>query len=415
MSTIDEWRVKISLLLSGMVIFGIFTDGNQGVLNISAALLLLFTLYDTVKNRKNIKSGVISFIKNNRIFVLFNLWVIICAVFFTYAQFSQQALLEYAKDWRYVLVLFLFYISNISHRQQAQKTLIVALISTLFFIIFIAPIMMIMRDYDQPLYLQLRYGFAFYIVLLFPFAFSAFFQLKNKITKLLMLILSLSAFIAILYAGSRGGFLSLLIESLVIIFIFSNSYKKFFLYCSSLLVIFISVIMISYHTIGQVKNKVDQTISAQNITSSRDKIISTRYPLIMENIQNNLFGIGYGSVAYNQFLLDHNAKKISGGGGFSERKGHYVYNNDEPFVLNIAYNIGFVGLALFIISLLNNLKTIAYSIREIKNILNISLFSSIIGYFFIYCLFEYVFIEIFLLYTILIFIFLYSRTVEKSR
>ena len=414
MSSVDGWRIKISLLLSGMVLFGIFTDGNQGVLNISAALLFLLTLYDAAKNRKNIKNGVISFIKNNKTFMLFNLWAIFCAIFFTYAQFSQQALLEYTKDWRYVLILFLFYISNINHREEAQKTLVVALIGTLFFIIFIAPIMMIMRNYDQPLYLQLRYGFAFYIVLLFPFAFSAFFQLKNKLVKSLMLILSLSAFIAILYAGSRGGFLSLLVESLLIIFIFSNGYKKFFIYCSALLVIFLSVMTISYHTVEQVKNKVDQTISAQNMSSSRDKIITTRYPIIMESIQNNIVGIGYGSVAYNQFLRDHNAKIISGGGKFSERKGYYVYNNDEPFVLNIAYNIGFVGLILFIFSLLISLKSMIYSIRESKNIVNTSLFASAIGYFFIYCLFEFMFVEIFLLYTVLTFIFVYYKSAEKT-
>ncbi|OBY36999.1 hypothetical protein PR729_09945 [Providencia rettgeri] len=157
----------------------------------------------------------------------------------------------------------------------------------------------------------------------------------------------------------------------------------------------------SYHYIPQVKNKINQSLYSQNLTSHRDKIIETRFPIFTQSVSYQLTGVGYGSVAYNQFLLDNKAPTNQGGMGYSKKKKESFYNNDEPFFLNITYNIGFIGLALFLIAFFVNMRDLLRDIKKEKNILNIGIFVSSIGYFLVYCLFEFIFIDIFILYNIL--------------
>lgn len=86
----------------------------------------------------------------------------------------------------------------------------------------------------------------------------------------------------------------------------------------------------------------------------------------------------------------------------SERKKEYVHNNDDPFFLNIMYNVGLGGLILFCLAYIINLKDLLSSIKIQKNILNVGILVSSIGYFLIYCLFEFIFLDIFFLYNILV-------------
>lgn len=73
--------------------------------------------------------------------------------------------------------------------------------------------------------------------------------------------------------------------------------------------------------------------------------------------------MGYGSVSYNQYLNDNHAERFSGGGVYSERKKEYVHNNDDPFFLNIMYNVGLGGLILFCLAYIINLKDLLSSIK----------------------------------------------------
>nr|WP_247605506.1 O-antigen ligase family protein [Providencia rettgeri] len=214
-----------------------------------------------------------------------------------------------------------------------------------------------------------------------------------------MLFLSILAFLFLLYTGSRGGILAVVIESFFILLLLSSNYKNLIINSFRLGILAISIILVSYYTLPQVKNKIDQTIYSNNITSGRDKIITTRLPIFMNENKIKLVGVGYGSVAYSQYLLDNNAEKKIG--RYSEEKKIYVYHNDDPFFLNITYNIGFIGLALFLIAFFINMKDLFKDIRIEKNILNVGIFVSSIGYFLVYCLFEFIFIDIFILYNIL--------------
>lgn len=407
MKTNNNIVKKIPFALLFLVTLGMFTNDTQGVLNVSAVLLLLYTLYSIFKNKVSITSDILALVKARKILFLFGIWSLFCVAFFTYNGFVLSALKAFFNDWRYIIIITLFLIVFKTDSAKSQKTISYALIATLAFIIFAIPILKQLKDNsDLPLYLQLRFGFAHYMTLLFPFTFATIFLSKNKALKIAIFILSILAFLFLLYTGSRGGVLAVVIEIAVILLILSSNYKKCIISMAISAVIMSTIISLSYLYIPQVKFKINQSIYSQDITSKRDKIIETRFPIFMDHISTQLTGIGYGSVAYNQFLLDHKAPKNQGGMGYSAKRKSYHYNNDEPFFLNITYNIGLIGLILFLSAFFINMKDLFKDIRKRKNILNVGIFVSSIGYFLIYCLFEFIFIDIFILYNILTAIFI---------
>ncbi|QLR04808.1 O-antigen ligase family protein [Providencia rettgeri] len=402
---------QLPFLLLFIMTLGMFTNDTQGVLNISTALLFVFTVYIAITKKINVLSGLSRLIKGRKFLFLFLAWCLFCAAFFTYSGFTADAFKAIFEDWRYILVITLFLIVFQNDQSKSQKVITYALISTLAFILFITPILKIIKGSDMPMYLQLRYGFAQYMTLLFPFTFSAIFLFKKKPLKILMLFLSIMAFLFLLYTGSRGGILSISIEVLILLTLLSNSYKKAFVRLFLVGAVTLLLTVISYLNIPQVKNKVNQSLYSTNITSNRDVLIETRLPIFSKDLSSLLFGVGYGSVAYNQFLHDNNAQHVVG--KFSEKKNSYVFHNDEPFFLNLLYNIGFIGLILFSITFFINIRDLIKSIRIEKNILNIGLLASSIGYFLVYCLFEFIFLDIFILYNILTAILINNVLVKK--
>lgn len=392
---------QLPFILLFLVTLGMFSNDTQGVLNISIVLLFLYTIFTIFKYKINIKDDLFKLIKQRKLLFLFGGWGLLCAVFFTYSSFTLEAIKAFFDDWRYIIIISLFLITFKSEVLKSRKTIVYSLIITLAFTIFIIPILKQFKNSDLPLYLQLRYGFSHYMTLLFPFTFSAIFLFKQNILKLLMLFLSACAFLFLLYTGSRGGVLAVVIESTIILFLISRDYKKFLINIISLGTLAAAIMFTSYHYIPQVKNKINQSLYSQNLTSHRDKIIETRYPIFTKSIYYQLTGIGYGSVAYNQFLFDNKAPTNQGGMGYSKKKKELFYNNDEPFFLNITYNIGFVGLILFLSAFFINMRDLLRDIKKEQDILNVGIFVSSIGYFLVYCLFEFIFIDIFILYNIL--------------
>lgn len=388
-----------------------FTNDTQGVLNISTALLFVFTIYVAITKKINVLSELGQLIRGRKFLFLFLAWSLFCSAFFTYSGFTTDAIKAVFDDWRYIIVITLFLIVFKNEQSKSQKVITYALIFTLSFILFITPVLKIIKSSDMPMYLQLRYGFAHYMTLLFPFTFSAIFFFKKKILKILMLFLSIMAFLFLLYTGSRGGILSISIEALLSSILLSDSYKKAFFHLFLLGAVTLLLTIISYLNIPQVKSKVDQSLYSKDITSGRDVLIEARLPIFSKEPSYLLFGVGYGSVAYNQFLHDNDAKHVVG--IFSENKNSFVFHNDEPFFLNILYNIGFIGLILFSITFFINISDLIRNIRIEKNILNIGLLTSSIGYFLVYCLFEFIFLDIFILYNILTAILINNVLVKK--
>lgn len=381
------------------MIFGLFTIDNRAILNISSVFIVSLSIYSIYKDRSNPIKSISLFLMGRKSLMLFLLWSIGCILFFTYENNITAALGQLLKDWRYPLVMLMFLIAFQKHSPEIKKTYILSAILTLSYIILVVPVIRYFKNNPQELYLQLRYGFAFYVVMLFPFAFTSAFMMREKTAKVSLFLLSFLSFVFLLYTGSRGGIASLLIEVLVIIFFVANSIKRFLLLMLCIVVTLGGGVTAAYNFFPQVKNKVEQSIKVTNITSGRDEIITQRYPLVMNEMKHKIFGIGYGNSTYDKYLWDHDAPRNM----FVFNVGTNKYNLDEPLFITILYNVGFGGLILFLISMFVNLKEMIYSACMKRDIFNVSIIASFIGYFLIYCVFEKMFMEIYLIYTLLAF------------
>ena len=392
---------KIVLLL---MIFGLFTIDNQGVLNITSVIAVLLSFYYIKVSGVEIKENVLDLMQKRKILLLFTLWCVFCIAFFTYENKFLHAYSILIKDWRYPLVMMLFFGAFSKHKASLRQVFVIGAMLTLSYIVLVVPILRIIKNNQQELYLQLRYGFAFYVVMLFPFVLTGAVLLKNTFLKVALYIISALAFVFLLYTGSRGGILAIVVEIFMISFLVSKTLKRFMVATCSLLIIMSALLVGTYNTVDQVKRKVDQTLQMKNVTSSRDELITDRFPLVMKNINNVVFGIGYGNATYNQYLEDHNAPKNPG--VYSERnKG---YNIDEPFFIIVLYNLGVIGLLLFVSAFYITFKDIYGRARTQKDIFSISLLCSLVGYILVYCLFEQMFINVFFLYSIAI-VMLYDK------
>ncbi|MBJ9113271.1 O-antigen ligase family protein [Citrobacter sp. FDAARGOS_156] len=394
----------LSKVVLVLMIFGLFTIDNQGVLNMTSLLAVVLSIYYIKANEIDIKNIVLDLMQKRKLLLLFTLWCVFCIVFFTYEDKSLDAFIILIKDWRYPLVMMLFFGAFSKHITSLRQVFVIGAILTLSYIVLVVPILRIIKNNPQELYLQLRYGFAFYVVMLFPFVLTGAILFKNHFLKTVLYIISALAFVFLSYTGSRAGILAVVVEIFLISFLVSKTIKRFMAATCGLLFIMAALLIGAYNTVGQVKMKVDQTLQMNNVTSSRDEIILDRFPLVMENINNAIFGIGYGNSTYNQYLEDHNAPK--NGGVYSERNNGY--NIDEPFFMIILYNVGAIGLFLFTAAFFITFKDIYIRARSQKDIFSISLLCSLVGYILVYCLFEKMFINVFLLYSIAI-LMLYGK------
>ncbi|MFS9434726.1 O-antigen ligase family protein [Citrobacter sp. C348] len=399
----------LSRIVLILMIFGLFTIDNQGVLNMTSLLAVVLSIYYININKLNIKHTLTNLIKKRKTLLLFTLWCLVCIIFFTYKDKSLDAFVILLKDWRYPLIMALFFGAFSKHKTMLRSVFVIGAILTLSYIVLVVPVLRIIKNNPQELYLQLRYGFAFYVVMLYPFALTGAILYRNVFLKMILYIITVLAFVFLLYTGSRAGVLSVIVEILLISFFLSKSLKRFLIVTCYLSLIMSTLLVGTYNTVGQVRMKIDQTLQMTNVTSSRDEIISDRLPLVMKNISNIFFGIGYGNSTYNEYLEEHHAPK--NGGVFSERNNSY--NIDEPFFIIILYNLGAIGLVLFSAAFCITFKDIYARVRMHKDIFSISLLCSLVGYILVYCLFEKMFINVFLLYSISI-LMMYEQNVKNK-
>ncbi|WP_321147083.1 hypothetical protein, partial [Providencia alcalifaciens] len=136
---------QLPFVLLVIMTLGMFTNDTQGILNISTALLFIFTVYIAITKKINVLDGLSKLISGRKFLFLFLAWCLFCATFFTYSGFTTDALKAIFDDWRYVIVITLFLIVFQSEQSKSQKVITYALIFTLVFILFITPVLKIIK------------------------------------------------------------------------------------------------------------------------------------------------------------------------------------------------------------------------------------------------------------------------------
>lgn len=391
---------NISFILFFVMTIAFFSNKMAAMINISSGLLLLIIIYLIIVKKMHVISSLKKLILQRKTFFIFTLWCFISCVFFTYSNFTKEALILFFKDWRYPIIVLLFLALFYEDLIKIKSIFIRGMMIGLAITIFVAPFLLNITNDNRPLHIIIRNQLGGYIAFLYPFTLAAAFYVKNKLLKILLFFIVFATFAFLFYTGLRGVLLATFIESFIIIFLFTSHIKKFFLFSCLFIIILGVITSTAYYALPQFKQKIDQTIQNKNISSSRDLIITSRYPLFLNSPPNIIGGVGYNSSTYNLYLQDHNALK-AGGIGYYNHNNEYIYNNDEPFLFTIWYSVGLVGLLLFLSALFINLKDIYQSLKNQKDIFNVGLFAAGIGYFLIYCCFELISMRVFILFSVI--------------
>jgi len=378
------------ILFIAIMLFGAFTSGTQAILNIAAVLSLVLIIVLALHSPRSLyKHGNILYQQNKLLLlslIVFILWSMICILFFTYKDQQRMALFQLCLDWRYALIVLFAGIILYHRNSSLQKAILISFISTLGFIVFISPLWQYFKVSDLPYYLSLRDGFAFYVVMLAPFLLT--WGLRPKVKWYIYgfsVFTLLGAFLYLAFAGSRGGMLSLLLECLLGIFLLAPDKKTACYLCGKIIIGMLLILLIAYLSFPQTRDKVRQSLHEQDLTSGRITIVATRYPMIMNSIPHYLHGIGYDGATYSLYLNDHHAPPAY----IFKREGNYIiYSNDEPIFIRFLYNLGFIGLALFLWTLITMILVNWRNYKAYHHFFALGLLLSAVGYYLVFCQFE---------------------------
>ena len=329
----------------GLYFFGFLINGLTSLKYIGLITsAILFILYFIKNKNAIIKSYKIYFYKNKFLFILFFLFIISILISIIFA-FSNP--LPSLKEFRIeFLNISIFTIIALGIKNTTlKKILFYSIIFAFMFDIYVFAFHYIKQNPHLNFSIRLERLFANYFEILYPFVFVSFFLLKNKLMKILLSIFLLCGFFELILAGSRGGWITVISETILFTFILIIIEKKYtkkiifysFITISSFILVFIYI----YNNSKLIQTKFNQGINP----NGRDQIIKTRLPIFLKH-GNFLTGIGGpDNYQYNKFLNYYNAPKIYGNNNGTK----FHYWSDEPFLLQIFYKEGILGLISFLI------------------------------------------------------------------
>ncbi len=369
--------IFINLFLFGTLIQGLTFLKYFGLYT---SIVLFISLLLTSKNRFCFKKCI----KNNKsiLFLLFALLLLILMSIF----FSHYGLRQSIKEFR---IEFLnYFIILIIACSLRNKKFFINIFRYIIIIAFFYNTIFFLYNYltinpKFNLSIRLDIKFADYFEILYPLLIFSILTLKNKFKYIIFVIL-LIGIIEVILTGRRGVWLEIIGET-VIFLIFLNlinklKFKKFFI---SFLFLGVASLICGYFIYSHsnlIKQKINQGIEP----NGRVTIVKTRANIFLK-YGNILFGIGGpGGYQYQKFLNEHNAPKV-----YCNQidKNNYQYYGDEPFLLQVFYKEGILGLIIFLSFSFLFVKKLFIYIKKRKNfeyrIFALSLLSSYFGYYFI--------------------------------
>ena len=376
----DKIDYIISLFL-GMYLFGFFINSLTFIKYIGLYGAILFFVIGLFYDRKNYYKV---YYDNNKILffaLLLFIFSIILSILFAYSDVNNS-IREFRRDFLNISIFILI-------------TLFIRKKNFLFYIFIYSIMGAFIFDIVSNLYeyyihnknlnfsIRLNRNFANYFEIIYPFSLSFLFILKNRLKYMFIIIIFLGLFELVL-TGARGAWISVISETFIFFILLMILKKE---YIKTILISFIFIMVgnflifnYMYKHSSFIKNKINQGLT---YTSGRDEIIKTRLPIFLKH-GNFFIGIGGpDNYQYNKFLNTYKAKHIY---GYNTKIG-YHYLSDEPFLLQIFYKEGIIGVLTFLflsgVFLWKGFFYLkSYSKLEYK-IFVVSIISSFVGYYLI--------------------------------
>ena len=369
----------ISIFL-GMYLFGTFIEGLSIVKNIGLYGAILFFVIQLFKDREN---SYKFYYKNNKLllnsFFIF-IFIIFLSVIFAYSDI-KPSLREFRVEFLNIGIFMLISL-YIKDRKFLFNIFLYSIVFAFVYNTIRYGINYFIINPHLNFSIRLKRNYSDYFEILYPFVLGSLFIIRNKLKYIIFIILLFGVFELIL-TGARGAWVNVIVETLLALLLISfikKEYIKKILLISGIGMLFISSgSLYIYNNSTLVKSKINQGLQP----SGRDKIIKTRLPLFLEH-GNLIIGVGGpGNYQYNKLLNDYNAPRNY---GYVDGK-KFHYSADEPYLLQIFYKEGVLGLFAFLFfSFILFWKSIVF-LRNSNNVSNkffiFSIITSYFGYYFV--------------------------------
>ena len=383
---------NIILFFLSIFLIGFFNEHLNSFKSIGIISALILFLYSLIKNKRKYSHTIkeIYFVNKHLliIFIIF-LFIIFISSFFAYEN-SAKSLYSFYKEIKYPIIFGIILSALSMPKEKVVKYIVLSIVLGTIALNF----HFLFKNFDYNAILQGTYRadrfFSTFFEIVFPFSLFLFLTTTNKSFKLIIFVFSiLLGIVLLLFTGARGSWLMIFVEtSIILIYILFKNKKLFFIHkkyiITTVILSIIGLIGLYNHS-----NIIQTKIKQSSNSSGRDIILKDRFPIFI-NSNQTIIGLGYGTYNYNQFMNDNNAPKRVG--TYDSKEKIFKYWHDEPYLLSIFYHYGIFGLlsiTIFLIYFIYKNLILFIKNRYDKNILfQISIFSSILGIFFVRGLFE---------------------------
>jgi len=394
MSNVKKYNIEILItFFASLYIIGDLTEGLSIIKNTGLYISIILWIYYAFKNKLDF-----SILKEEKTLFIISfsfLGSILLSIAFAFS-LSFPSLKEFSDEFLNILIVLFIVITL---KKSYLKYWFYILIFAFFWNITRYGILYYQQNPTLNLSIRFFRDSSNYVEILYPFMLTFIF-LANKKLKILGVLGIMLGIFELILTGARGSWGAVFVEIILfligIVFINKKYLKTFLITIFSIFIIGIGSGFYIYKHSSLIQHKVNQGFNP----SGRNKIIETRLPIFLK-YQNYLIGIGGpGNYQYNKFLNYYHAPQL-----FGKKQGrNFHYWSDEPFLLQLFYKEGIIGLSLFI------LFFIVLSIKIYKLIKNsysfyafftLSIFVSYTGSFFIRGLFETRYLKYMIFYFLL--------------
>ncbi len=374
---------KLISFFLGLFLFGSLIKGFASIKYIGLYGSIALFIYIFIRQKHKILLSYRYHVSKNKILIylliIFMLSILI-SIFFSYSDI-KPSMKEFRIEFLNVTIFMIISIGTSD--KYTKRIFFYAIVMAFVYNIILYGYHYVQTNPNFDFSIRLERNFSDRFEMLYPFIISSIFIFKNKRAKTILSSFLLIGLFGLIMTGARGGWVTIIVETLLFVIIFLLIEKRFIkkILMYAIYVLFASAIMITY--VYKNSSSIQSQINLGINPDGRETIIQTRLPIFLEH-GNYMTGIGGpGNYQYNKFLNDYKSPKV-----FGKYEGkEFHYNSDEPLLLQIFYKEGLIGLGTFLILSLyvlwSGLKRISINSDVKSKFLISAVIISYIGEFFV--------------------------------
>jgi O-antigen ligase len=384
---LEKWRIQnLEVWILGFIfvfVVGLFNEHLTAVRNLGLYSALVLVIIKSVRHRQDVAATARVVISDTQLPVILLLCFLCSILFSSLFPYTQdlESLTSLVDETRIMIVFFLI-VMGVTDRAKLLNIIVYAMVTAMALCAwhFVAKDLPELSRLDASFRVSRNY--ALYFEFLFPFVFYQLFIEKNLWGKAVIAVVLLFSSLTLVLSGVRGSWLAAGTESLIVlayvIYFHRSELKRFVPYLLAGVLALSSFLFYALSSTNVVRSAFERGVSL----TGRDTIVKERLPIFIEH-GDLVFGLGHGGAQYHKFMNDYGAPKTIG----RYENGVFIFNRDEPYVLQLFLHFGLMGL-LFAIILFGYLIFDLLRLNKSAGWYGVPVLSAFIGVFVVRGLFE---------------------------